>query len=142
MIEHCKRLEQMFYQAPVQDVLPGAEIRVSEGKAEYALAIKEAWFHAAGAMHGAIYFKMLDDAAYFAAASLEQEYFMLTKSYTIHFRRPVEVDVLTAKGEVVSRTDKEVIARSEVCNSAGKVVARGEGVFVKGPRPLSSLSSY
>jgi uncharacterized protein (TIGR00369 family) len=142
MNEHFRRLEQLFHEAPVQDLLPGAEMRVSEGKAEYTLAIKEAWFHAAGAMHGAIYFKMLDDAAYFAAASLEQEYFMLTKSYTIHFRRPVEMDVLTATGEVISRTDKEIIAKSEVCNSAGKVVARGEGVFVKGPKPLRSLNGY
>lgn len=142
MIEHYQKLEKMFYGAPIQGFLSGVSVKVSEGKAEYTLNIKEAYFHGADAMHGAIYFKMLDDAAYFAAASLETEYFMLTKSYTIHFRRPVLVDTLTAIGEVVSVDKGEVIAKSVIYNKEGKVVANGEGIFVKGPKPLSSLSGY
>lgn len=142
MTEHYQRLEKMFHKAAIQHLLPGARVKVSEGRAEYELEIREAYFHAARAMHGAIYFKLLDDSAYFAAASLEREYFILTKSYTIHFRRPVEVDILKAVGEVVSVADGEFIAKSIIYNSAGKVVAQGEGVFVKGPKLLSSLSGY
>lgn len=142
MSEHYQRLERMFHAAPIQNLLPGAKVKVAEGRAEYELEISEAYFHAARAMHGAIYFKLLDDSAYFAAASLETEYFILTKSYTIHFRRPVEVDTLKAVGEVVSVSNGQFIAKSSIYNSAGKVVAQGEGVFVKGPKPLSSLQGY
>ena len=35
-------------------------------------------FHAAGAGHGTIYFKMLDDAAFYAANSMVEEQFVLT----------------------------------------------------------------
>lgn len=142
MNDHYQRLERMFYSAPIQDFLSGASVKVSEGKAEYTLNIREAYFHAAEAMHGAIYFKMLDDAAYFAAASLETGYFILTKSYTIHFRRPVLVDTLRAEGEVVLVENGDIIAKSVIYNKAGKVVANGEGVFVKGPKLLSSLPGY
>ncbi|MCE7992203.1 MAG: PaaI family thioesterase [Roseivirga sp.] len=142
MNEHYQRLEQMFHKAPIQGMLPGASMKVSEGKAEYSLQIEEDYFHAANAMHGAIYFKLLDDAAYFAAASLETECFILTKSYTIHFRRPVEADSLRALGEVVSVENGEFIAKSSIFNSAGKLVAQGEGIFVKGPKPLTSLPAY
>lgn len=142
MTEHFQRLEQMFHKAPIQDLLPGASMKVSEGKAEYSLQIKEDYFHAANAMHGAIYFKMLDDAPYFAAASLETESFILTKSYTIHFRRPVEAEGLKATGEVVSVENDEFIAKSSIFNSAGKLVAQGEGIFVKGPKSLESLPGY
>lgn len=142
MSEHYQRLEQMFHSAPIQELLPGARMKVSEGKAEYILDINEAYFHAAQAMHGAIYFKMLDDSAYFAAASLETEYFILTKSYNIHFRRPVEADTLKAIGEVVTADKDQSVARSTIYNSNDKVVAQGEGIFVKGPKLLSSLPGY
>ncbi|GAB5524583.1 MAG: hypothetical protein Roseis2KO_24550 [Roseivirga sp.] len=142
MNEHYQRLERMFHKAPIQSLLPGAKVKVSEGRAEYILDISENYFHAAQAMHGAIYFKLLDDSAYFAAASLETAYFILTKSYTIHFRRPVEADTLKAVGEVVSVTDGQFVAKSSIYNSAGKVVAQGEGLFVRGPKLLSSLAGY
>lgn len=117
-------------------------MHVSERQAVYELSIGRQYFHAAEAMHGAIYFKLLDDAAYFAAATLEQEYFILTKSYTIHFKRPVQEDALRAEGQVVSMGDREIIATSKILNSRGKVVAQGEGKFVKGPTLLSSLAGY
>ncbi len=142
MSEHYQRLEQMFHSALIQDLLPGASMKVSEGKAEYILDIREAYFHAAQAMHGAVYFKMLDDAAYFAAASLETEYFILTKSYNIHFRRPVEADTLRAVGEVIAVDNRQSVAKSVIYNSKGKVVAQGEGIFVKGPKLLTSLPGY
>lgn len=139
---HYTSLESMFHAAPIQDLLKGGEMKVEEGKATYWLNVSKEYFHAAEALHGAIYFKLLDDSAYFAAASLEETYFLLTKSYTIHFRRPVVEDRLTAKGEVVSTTDHEIVAKSQVINAAGKVVAEGEGVFVRSKKPLKGQKGY
>ena len=142
MLEHYQRLERMFHSAPVQTLLPGATMQVTEGKAVYTLPISEAYFHAAEAMHGAIYFKLLDDAAYFAAATLETEYFVLTKIYEIAFKRPVGVGLLRAEGEVITHEGKEIKARSRIYNESGKVVGEGTGIFVKGPKPLMSLEGY
>lgn len=139
---HFEGLIRMFHSAPIQELLEGAVISLEEGKATYQLQIKEEYFHAADALHGAIYFKLLDDSAYFAAATLEQEYFLLTKSYQINFKRPVQEDVLTAKGEVLSVSEKEIISKSTIYNSAGRVVADGQGIFVKSRKLLKEQSGY
>lgn len=143
MNDHYRRLEKMFQAAPLnQGIFAGSILQVEEGRATYELKIDQRYFHAANAMHGAIYFKLLDDAAYFAAASLEVENFMLTKSYEIRFIRPVEEDHLRAEGEILNQNEKEIIAKSVIYNARGKKVGEGEGIFVKGPKKLRDLPGY
>ena len=133
----------MFQAAPLnQGIFAGSVMKVEEGRASYELSIGRQYFHAAHAMHGAIYFKLLDDAAYFAAASLVTDNFILTKSYQVRFIRPVEEEHLRAEGEVLSQNEKEIIAKSVIYNSQGKKVGEGEGIFVKGPKKLMDLPGY
>lgn len=139
---HYQNLVRMFHAAPIQNILNGAQMHVADGKSTYSLNVNEAYFHAAGALHGAVYFKLLDDAAYFAAASKEETYFLLTKSYKIEFIRPVEVDQLTATGELISQEQNIFIAKSTITNKQGKVVASGEGIFVRSKKLLSEQQGY
>jgi uncharacterized protein (TIGR00369 family) len=140
---HYRKLETLFQSATLnQGIFKGSELEVEFEKATLRLAIGKQYFHAADAMHGAIYFKLLDDSAYFASASIEKTYFLLTKSYTIHFRRPVMEDDLTAIGKVMEVNEKEILAASEIYNSAGKLVANGEGIFVKGAKRLDELKGF
>ncbi len=133
----------MFQVAPInQGIYRGTQIKVDDSKATLTLEIGDKYFHAAEAMHGSVYFKLLDDAAYFAAASLVDTHFILTKSYTIHFIRPVGLDKLRAEGAVVKANDYEILAKSEIFNQNGKLVAHGSGVFVKGPKKLQDLPGY
>jgi len=132
----------MFHAAPIQEMLSGATMKVEAKKATYKLSIKKDYFHAAEALHGAIYFKLLDDAAYFAAASQEDTYFLLTRSYSIHFKRPVEIDQLTAIGEVISEENGVIVSRSLITNSAGKIVAEGKGEFVRSKKLLIDQVGY
>ncbi|MCF6194162.1 MAG: hypothetical protein L3J46_07505 [Kangiellaceae bacterium] len=77
--EHFRRLEAMYQSAPLNEFyLPVMD--VSDGTAEISINIEEKYFHAAQAVHGAVYFKMLDDAAFFAVSSLEMENMVLTTS--------------------------------------------------------------
>jgi uncharacterized protein (TIGR00369 family) len=140
---HYRNLETLFQSAPLnQGIFKGSELEVEFERATLRLAIGNQYFHAADAMHGAIYFKLLDDSAYFAAASIEKTYFLLTKSYTIHFRRPVMEDTLTAIGKVIEVNEREILATSEIYNSAGKLVANGEGVFVRSTKRLQALDGF
>ena len=41
------------------------------------------------AAHGTIYFKMLDDAAFYAANSLVTDRFLLTTAFNLHFTKPI-----------------------------------------------------
>ena len=53
-------------------------LAVGEERASITLEVSSKYFHAAGAMHGSVYFKLLDDAAFFAAQSLVDDVFILT----------------------------------------------------------------
>ena len=50
------------------------------------MPIKEDYFHALNAIHGSVYFKMLDDAAFFAAQSVVEDYMLLTANFNISFK--------------------------------------------------------
>lgn len=82
--EHFRKLERMYLQAKMhQGVYDGIEIAVSESHARVSFLVDDRFHHAAGAMHGAVYFKLLDDAAYFACASLIEDVFILTKEFNV-----------------------------------------------------------
>jgi len=68
--EHYRKLENLYASAPINAFyLP--VMHISEGAAEIEIEVSHKLFHAAHVVHGSVYFKMLDDAAFFAANSLE-----------------------------------------------------------------------
>ena len=141
--QHFRRLERMFQSAPInKSLIKGADLKVSDNEAELSLAMREELFHAAGSLHGAIYFKLLDDSAYFAAASAEEEFFLYTKGYQIRFKRPVTGGLLTAKGRLMEKKEHEWIAISEITDENGKIVASGEGIFIKSTLKLVDQKGY
>jgi len=99
--EHFRRLENMYYSAPLHEFYEKIHIEISEGKAELNLPIKPKYFHAAHATHGSVYFKLLDDAAYFAVNSLIREVFVLTVSFNIYLLRPVTQGVNSKIGGII-----------------------------------------
>src|SRR5205085_7842937 len=57
-----RRSSDLYLSAPVNNQLyNGITIAISEEKAELTLKVEEKFFHAANAIHGSVYFKMLDD---------------------------------------------------------------------------------
>ncbi len=138
---HFTRLENMYLAAPVNQIYQ-PKIIVSDSKAEIEIALSEKYFHAAGAVHGSVYFKLLDDAAFFAANSLERDVFVLTTSFTLYITRPVSTGIMKAIGKVVNRNKSQFIAEAIVSNNEGQEIARGNGVFMRSKIPLSGIESY
>ncbi len=138
---HFIALQNMYLAAPINAFyLP--DIRISEGEATIEIEVSEKHFHSAEAVHGSVYFKLLDDAAFFAANSLERKMFVLTTSFTTHFTRPVSRGRLRAVGRVVSRNRLQFIAEAVATDSAGREVGRGSGVFVRSKMPLAQVRGY
>jgi uncharacterized protein (TIGR00369 family) len=138
---HYRSLETMYKAAPVNAFyLP--EIYVADAESEISIEVSEKLFHSARAVHGSVYFKMLDDAAFFAANSLEPDYFVLTTSFTTYLMRPVSEGRLRSVGKVVNRTKTQFIAESVVYDSAGNEIGRGNGVFVRSKMRLSDAMGY
>lgn len=139
--KHFMALEKMYLAAPINNFYK-PRIDVSEGQSEIEIELNENYYHAAGAVHGSVYFKMLDDAAFFAANSLEREVFVLTTSFTIYLTRPISSGSMRAVGKVVNSTKSQFIAESVGYNSEGKEIARGSGIFVRGKFKLAEALGY
>ena len=140
--EHFRRLEHMYLtRASINNYFrPG--LSVSEGEAEVRIEVDPKFFHAAGAVHGSVYFKALDDAAFFAANSVVEDVFVLTTSFNIHLLRPVTEGTLIAKGTLVSETKSLLIADAELHDDKGRLVGRGTGSFMKSKMLLADVAGY
>lgn len=131
----------MMHSAPLVE-LTGARVRIGERTAEIVMPVKPQFFHAAGALHGALYFMALDNAAFFAVNSMVDDVFVLTTSFTIYLTRPVSEGTLKAVGRVVNHTRNQYIAESVLCDAEGRELARGSGVFVRSKIQLTESIGY
>ena len=138
---HYHRLEAMYHAAPINEFYEPI-INVSEGRAEISISVTPKLFHAGQAVHGSVYFKMLDDAAFFAANSLEPEFFVLTTSFTTYLTRPISSGSMHAVGKVVNFNRTQFIVESIVYNEKQKEIARGSGIFVRSKNRLNDTIGY
>ena len=139
--EHFRKLENMYADAPCNAHF-APRLTVSEGTAEVVLAVREDFYHAAGAVHGSVYFKALDDAAFFSASSLVRDAFVVTASFQLYFLRPVTSGEMRAVGRVVDQTRNRLIAEAVLTDSDGREIARGSGAFMKTKQPLDERLGY
>ena len=134
-------LFRSYASAPINDFFQPV-MRVSEGQAVVTTKVRRDFFHAANAVHGAFYFKMLDDAAFFAVNSLVTDTFVLTVSLNAYLVRPVAEGEVQAVGRVVHRSRRLYVAESQLVDSGGREIARGSGTFVPSDIPLSPEIGY
>jgi acyl-coenzyme A thioesterase PaaI-like protein len=138
--EHYHKLERMYLAAPI-NAFYQPSISISKGQAQIQTRVIPEYFHAAGALHGSVYFKLLDDAAFFAANSLVEDFFLLTVSFNLYLTRPVTEGVLIVTGQVVSRSTNYFVAES-LLTLNGREVARGSGSFLRSRIKLVDVDSY
>ena len=138
---HYRALESMYLAGPI-NAFYKPRIRVTRERAEIEIDVGEHLFHSAGAVHGSVYFKMLDDAAFFAANSIVPDSFILTVSFTTYLMRPMVAGRMTSIGKVVSKAKTQILAEAVVYNDKGKEAGRGSGIFTKGRLPLKDALGY
>lgn len=140
--QHYSALERLYQHANIQHTISGSTISVKHGQAEITLPVSPAYFHGANAMHGAMYFKLLDDAAYFAAASIVRDVFLVTSSFQLNLVRPVTGGLMKAIGKLRSQGKNLYIAEATLYNERGREVAFGTGQFMRTTQLLSTLDGY
>jgi len=138
---HYQRLENMYQAAPLNDYY-SPTMTVGEGSAEITIDVEKKFFHAGQAVHGSVYFKMLDDAAFFATNSLETEVFVLTTSFTTYLTKPISSGKMRAVGKVVNKNRSQFIAEAVVYNDKGEEIGRGNGIFVRSKINLVDVDGY
>jgi uncharacterized protein (TIGR00369 family) len=139
---HFRALESLYAQAPVNGLFSSQMDIVRAGACNINFTVGEQLYHAAGAVHGSAYFKMLDDAAFYAANSLVTDRFLLTTAFNVFFTKPLKQGPVMACGRWVSGRKRVYIAESHLIDSSGEEVARGTGTFMRSAILLSSLPGY
>lgn len=140
--QHYRALERLYSSAPVNRKFASKLAIVGEGLSRLTFTIDEEVYHAAGAAHGTIYFKMLDDAAFYAANTLATDRFLLTTSFNLHFTKPVRAGEIVAEGRWVSGKRRVFVAESRLVDAEGDEIGRGTGTFMRSRIALSSLDGY
>ncbi len=139
---HHRALERLYASAPVNALFRSSLEITGEGRSRIAFHVDESIFHAAGAAHGTIYFKMLDDAAFYAANTLATDRFLLTTSFNLHFTKPVREGRVIAEGRWISGRKRVLVADSRLIDAAGDEIGRGTGTFMRSKIALSGLAGY
>ena len=143
MRTHFEKLQRMYLSANMNThIYDTTTIKINEAEAEIGLTISEKYFHALGAIHGSVYFKLLDDAAFFAVNSIVKDVFVLTTSFNINLIRPANKGILRSVGKVRYRSKNLWTAESTLYNEAGKEIAFGTGNFAKSKVALSEEIGY
>lgn len=139
---HFRGLEALYRAAPI-NALFGSEIEIAEpGFARIRFEIERESFHAAGAAHGTIYFKMMDDAAFYACNSLVSDRFLLTTAFNLVFTRPIKSGPVIAEGRWISGKRRVFVGEARLILPDGEEAARGTGTFMRSHIPLSGLEGY
>ncbi|MXO55716.1 PaaI family thioesterase [Pontixanthobacter gangjinensis] len=139
---HFRALERLYASAPVNSLFDSDLEITGEGLARLVFNVTEQSYHAAGAAHGTVYFKMLDDAAFYAANTLVTDRFLLTTSFNLHFTKPVRKGRVIAEGHWVSGKRRVFVAESRLIDEEGDEIGRGTGTFMRSHIALSGLPGY
>lgn len=139
---HYRALERLYAAAPINAAFPSRLEILRAGEARITFRADPSLFHAGGAAHGTIYFKMLDDAAFYAANSLVSDRFLLTTAFNLNFTKPLRGGEVTAHGRWVSGKRRVFVAEAHLVDADGDEIGRGTGTFMRSHIPLAGLPGY
>jgi uncharacterized protein (TIGR00369 family) len=128
--DHFKNIINGYGSAPINQIFK-PKMKISLGKCEIEMKISEQLHHSANSLHGSVYFKMLDDAAWGASNSYVEDVFLFTHNFNIYLTRPVSIGVIRAVGQVVNKENGKINAASTLYDSEKNEIGRGSGIFMR-----------
>lgn len=141
--DHYNKLQNMYLSGLInRELYDSVQIEVTSEKAEISMQVESKYFHAGNSLHGSVYFKMLDDAAYFAVNSIVLDSFVYTTSFNIQILRPVKIGRIKAVGELKFKSKNLFIADAILYDEKNREVARGSGNFMKSGLILDETIGY
>jgi acyl-coenzyme A thioesterase PaaI-like protein len=139
---HYRALESLYRHAPINRLFESRLEIVEPGFARIRFQVEEGLFHAGGAAHGTLYFKMMDDAAFYACNSLVTDRFLLTTAFNLLFTRPLRGGEAVAEGRWASGRRRVFVGEARLVDSDGEEAGRGTGTFMRSRISLASLAGY
>ena len=139
---HFRALESLYRSAAINHLFESSLEIAEPGVARISFEVLPTSFHAAGAAHGTLYFKMMDDAAFYACNSLVSDRFLLTTAFNMVFTQPLRAGPVIAEGRWVSGKRRVFVGEARLLLPYGEEAGRGTGTFMRSHIPLSSLAGY
>lgn len=135
--QHYENLKRIYEAAAINsEHYPSARIQLSHGSCQIDLTLESSYHQALGSVHGSVYFKLLDDAAYFAAQSVTRDFFLYTTHFQLHMMRPAVQGVLRAEGSLRMKSKHLWIADAVLLDQKGRELAYGSGHFTKSEKTI------
>jgi len=141
-MEHFARLKKMYSLAPIHKFYEGIELEIEGKKSKVSLPIDTRYFHGGMAIHGSVYFKLLDDAAYFACQSVVTDFFLVTTTFNINLLKPIKEGKIYAIGEVDFTSLNVFKGYANLYDERGRLCGTGRGQFVKSKLKLETVKDY
>ena len=139
--EHYRKLERLYRSASINEYYRPI-LHIEDARAEVRIQVEPRFFHAADAVHGSVYFKALDDAAFFAVNSLVDDVLVLTASFNIYLLRPISDGEVKAVGRVIHRSRRLFVAQADLVDTADRKLAHGTGSFMRSDIRLTPEVGY
>lgn len=139
---HYRSLESLYRHAAINGVFNSSLEIIDEGVSRIKFDVSDSFYHAAGAAHGTLYFKMLDDAAFYACNTMLTDRFLLTTAFNLNFTKPLKQGPVIAEGKWVSGRRRVFVGEARLIDADGEEAARGTGTFMRSHIPLAGLLGY
>tara|TARA_Y100001970_G_C13541082_1_gene512284 strand:- start:13 stop:489 length:477 start_codon:yes stop_codon:yes gene_type:complete len=139
--KHFNCLMNIYNKAPINQIYQ-PKIDLSLGECNIEMEVLEKFHHSGQILHGSVFFKMLDDAAFFASNSYVEDVFLVTTSFTTYLTRPVSKGKIQSIGKVVNQNKTQIISESVLYDDKKREIARGSGIFVRSKFPLQDALGF
>lgn len=138
--EHFRKLERMYHVLTVSRLL-AVNLTVEAGTAVVEWSGRRG-LDRAGAHEDAICFRMVSDAALFAANSIEMENVLTTVDFNVRFLHGAAQGGMFCNGLAVHRADSLFFAQAELFDGQGRCLAIGSGTLRPTDVALASMAGY
>ena len=124
-----------FHQAPVTQLVRQTLVLREAGVATLTLHPDERYHHGAGSIHGGILALVLDNAGWFASATMSEGHWLATAEFNVNLLEAVSAhEPIHATGRVLRKGRNLFHAQMEAATATGLKVAVGLGAYAVVPR--------
>jgi acyl-coenzyme A thioesterase 13 len=139
--DYFEILKSAFHTAPITQLIPQTMIVPEEGKVTITLHADARHHHGAGRIHGGILALLLDNAGFFACATVTGGYWVATTEFKINLLESVALEDVVATGRVLRKGRSLLHAQMEAHDARGGLAAVALGSYAILPRKFRAAAS-
>lgn len=138
---HFAALRRLYRQALINNVFR-PNVQIAERLSIIEIDLHDGLHHTGHAVHSAVLYKLLEDAACLAAGSIEPEFHVRAARFSMEMVRLVAEGRIHAVGRVAEGEGTNLVAEAVLFDAEGCEIGRGCGLVVRTRIPLRELEGY